>query len=139
MPFITQVAVGRREHLNVFGDDYPAPDGTGIRDYIHVVDLAAGHLAALSAMDKVSGWEAINLGTGKGASVLEMVAAVEKASGKAVPYEIQARRPGDVAVSFADPFKAKKFLGWEAQYDLDAICRDAWNWQEQNPQGYATA
>ena len=136
MPFITQVAVGRRDHLNVFGDDYPTPDGTGIRDYIHVVDLAAGHLAALSAMDRVHGWEAINLGTGKGVSVLEMVAAVEKASDQKIPYQIQERRAGDVAVSFADPFKADSFLGWKAQYDLDAICRDAWNWQEQNPQGF---
>jgi UDP-glucose 4-epimerase len=136
MPFITQVAVGRRPHLNVFGDDYPTPDGTGIRDYIHVVDLAAGHLAALRAMDKVDGWEAVNLGTGKGVSVLQMVAAVEKASGRPIPYEIQGRRAGDVAVSFADPFKAQSFLGWKAECDLDAMCSDAWNWQEQNPQGY---
>ena len=120
-------------------NDYPTPDGTGIRDYIHVVDLAAGHLAALAAMDKVSGWEAINLGTGKGVSVLEMVEAVSEASGKEIAYQIQARRAGDVAVSFADPHKAESFLGWKTSNNLEAMCRDAWNWQQQNPQGYADA
>ena len=137
MPFITQVAVGRRPHLNIFGNDYPTPDGTGIRDYIHVDDLAAGHLAALRAMEKVSGWEAINLGTGRGVSVLEMVAAIESASGRKVPYEIQPRRAGDTAVSFADPHKAQQFLGWSATRDLTSMCVNAWNWQQQNPQGYS--
>lgn len=136
MPFITQVAVGVRSQLNVFGNDYPTPDGTGVRDYIHVVDLAAGHVCALDAMERVNGWEAVNLGTGRGSSVLEVVAAVEQASGRQVPYAFQPRRAGDVAVSFADPAKAQRFLGWRAEKDLATMCADAWRWQEANPNGY---
>ncbi|TVR43872.1 MAG: UDP-glucose 4-epimerase GalE [Planctomycetota bacterium] len=137
MPFITQVAVGRRPHLNIFGNDYPTPDGTGVRDYIHVVDLAAGHLAALDAMDRISGCEAINLGTGRGYSVLEVLRAMETASGRPVPYEIQGRRRGDVATSYADPSKAQQLLGWQARRELSEMCDDAWRWQQSNPLGYA--
>jgi UDP-glucose 4-epimerase len=137
MPFISQVAVGRRDRLGVFGDDYPTPDGTGVRDYIHVVDLAEGHLAALGKTADLDGWHAINLGTGHGNSVLEMIAAMETASGKQVPYDIKPRRPGDVAVSYADPANAKAILGWSAERDLATMCADAWRWQSQNPNGYA--
>ncbi len=138
MPYVAQVAVGRRPHLNVFGGDYPTPDGTGVRDYIHVVDLARGHVAALNRLHHKSGGVHVwNLGTGRGVSVLEMVRAFEAASGKPVPYEIVARRPGDVAQCWADPSRAAHDLGWRAVYDLPRMCADAWRWQSQNPDGYA--
>ena len=137
MPYIAQVAVGRRPHLNVFGGDYPTPDGTGVRDYIHVVDLARGHVAALNRLHhKSGGVHTWNLGTGRGVSVLEMVRAFEAASGKPVPYEIVARRPGDVAQCWADPARAARDLGWRAVYDLPRMCADAWRWQSGNPDGY---
>lgn len=137
MPYIAQVAVGRRPHLNVFGGDYPTPDGTGVRDYIHVVDLARGHVAALNRLHHKSGGVHVwNLGTGRGVSVLEMVRAFEAASGKPVPYEIVARRPGDVAQCWADPARASRDLGWRAVYDLPRMCADAWRWQSGNPDGY---
>ncbi len=130
MPYITQVAVGKLQQLSVFGDDYPTPDGTGVRDYIHVVDLARGHLAALQAIDGKSGVTTVNLGTGQGYSVLDVVSAFEKASGHPVPYRIVDRRPGDVAQCYADPALAHELLGWKAEKDLDAMCRDSWRWQE---------
>ncbi|RPE72714.1 UDP-galactose 4-epimerase [Tibeticola sediminis] len=136
MPYVAQVAIGRRDHLNVWGNDYPTPDGTGVRDYIHVVDLARGHLAALERLDtpKVL---TVNLGTGRGYSVLEVVRAFERASGRPVPYVIQPRRPGDVAACYADPTQAREQLGWQAEHDLGRMCADAWRWQQQNPEGYA--
>ncbi len=137
MPYISQVAVGRMAELNVFGSDYPTPDGTGVRDYIHVVDLALGHLAALQALDNHSGLMTVNLGTGKGCSVLELVRAFETSSGKTVPYRIVDRRPGDVATCYADPSLAESLLGWRAKLDIYAMCRDAWRWQSGNPQGYS--
>lgn len=137
MPFVAQVAVGRREVLSIFGGDYPTPDGTGVRDYIHVVDLACGHLAALSALDRETGVFPVNLGTGRGYSVLDVVKAFEGASGKAVPYRIVDRRPGDVATCFADPVRAERLLGWRAQRDIGTMCVDAWRWQSANPMGYA--
>lgn len=137
MPFLAQVAVGRRERLAVFGDDYDTVDGTGVRDYIHVEDLAAGHVAALewiSSHDRpVSTW---NLGTGHGTSVLELIAAFERASGRQIPYDVVARRPGDVASSYADPSRAEAELGWRAQRSVDNMCADTWRWQSDNPQGY---
>ena len=136
MPFITQVAVGKREKLRVFGADYPTPDGTGVRDYIHVVDLAKGHLKALRRITAGTGVEAYNLGTGNGYSVLELVHAFEQASGVTIPYEIVERRPGDVAVCYADPSKAERELGWRAELDLACMCEDAWRWQRHNPNGY---
>lgn len=136
MPFISQVAVGRREKLSVFGDDYPTPDGTGVRDYIHVVDLALGHVAALRELFHSERSFTLNLGTGRGYSVLEMVAAFEKASGRRVPYEITARRPGDIAVCFADPTKAWHVLDWRARKGLEEMCADHWRWQSMNPNGY---
>ena len=142
MPFIAQVAVGRREYLSVFGNDYPTHDGTGVRDYIHVVDLAQGHVAALNKLegDAASvGCVAVNLGTGKGYSVLDMVKAFEKASGKPIPYKIVGRRPGDTATVYADPAYAKQFLGWEAQRGLEDMCASTWKWQSQNPYGYRKA
>ena len=129
LPYIAQVAWGQRERLSVFGGDYPTPDGTGVRDYIHVVDLAEGHLAALDYLAAHPGLLTVNLGTGRGYSVLEMVRAFERASGRAVPYEIVARRAGDIAACYADPTLAHQLLGWSAQRDLDAMCRDAWRWQ----------
>ncbi len=135
MPFVAQVAVGRREALQVFGDDYPTPDGTGVRDYIHVVDLARGHVRALERAGD-SGLLAVNLGTGRGYSVLEMVRAFEEASGRPVPYRITGRRPGDVASVYADPGLARQALGWEARLDIHAMCADAWRWQSGNPEGY---
>ena len=138
MPYVAQVAVGRRPHLNVFGGDYPTPDGTGVRDYIHVVDLARGHVAALNRLHhKAGGVHTWNLGTGRGVSVLDMVRAFEAASGKKVPYEIVARRPGDVAQCWADPARAAHDLGWRAIHDLPRMCADAWRWQSNNPDGYA--
>ncbi|WP_215191777.1 UDP-glucose 4-epimerase GalE [Exiguobacterium sp. s7] len=136
MPYITQVAVGRLNELSVFGDDYDTPDGTGVRDYIHVVDLAEGHLKALDYVMDHTGAEAFNLGTGTGYSVLDLVHAFEAESGKAVPYQVTPRRPGDIAMCFADPSKSKQMLGWEAKHDVRAMCRDAWNWQSNNPNGY---
>ena len=139
MPYITQVAIGKREKLNVFGNDYDTPDGTGVRDYIHVVDLADGHVKALDYSSEHVGCLAVNLGTGNGYSVLDLINAFEKASGVEIPYEIVDRRPGDAATVFADPSKAKEVLNWEAQYDLEQMCADSWRWQKNNPQGYANA
>lgn len=136
MPYITQTAIGKRHHLNVFGNDYPTPDGTGVRDYIHVVDLARGHVAALEYLMAHTGETAFNLGTGRGYSVLDMVHAFEAANGLTVPYEITQRRPGDLAVCYADPERSHEVLGWQAQYDLEDMCRHSWNWQKHNPNGY---
>ena len=138
MPFISQVAVGKRAQLSVFGNDYPTHDGTGVRDYIHVVDLARGHLKALQYLQQHTGVEAINLGTGQGYSVLDMVKAFEQENGVAVPYQIAPRRPGDVALCYANPSNARTLLGWSAQLGLADMVRDSWNWQRQNPQGYAS-
>lgn len=135
MPFVAQVAIGRLPHVNVFGDDYDTPDGTGVRDYIHVVDLARAHLAALDNIEKF-GCEAINVGTGVGYSVLDMVKAFSKACGHDIPYRIAPRRAGDIASCYASPSKAKELLGWQALYNLDDMCRDLWNWQTLNPNGY---
>jgi UDP-glucose 4-epimerase len=137
MPYVAQVAVGRRDRLSVFGNDYPTPDGTGVRDYIHVVDLAEGHVAALRRLLDAPGSLTVNLGTGRGYSVLELVAAYARASGRPVPYEVVARRPGDVAACYADPALAERTLGWRAQHDLDRMCADSWRWQTMNPQGFA--
>jgi UDP-glucose 4-epimerase len=144
MPFVAQVAVGRREILNVWGNDYPTPDGTGVRDYIHVVDLALGHIKALQALDMMDGSTGqrptgcltVNLGTGTGYSVLDMVHAFEKASGRRVPYRIASRRPGDIASCYADPKLARELLGWQAERGLEEMCADAWRWQNTNPAGY---
>ena len=135
MPYITQVAIGKLECLNVCGNDYPTPDGTGVRDYIHVVDLAIGHIKALDRLLKVDGCEVYNLGTGKGYSVLDVVKAFEKASGLKINYRIAPRRTGDVACCYADATKAKEVLGWQAKYDIDDMCADSWRWQSQNPNG----
>ena len=137
MPYITQVAVGKLEKLHVFGKDYDTPDGTGVRDYIHVMDLARGHAAALQAIE-AGGVEVFNLGTGRGYSVLEIVAAFEAASGVKIPYVVDPRRPGDIAVCYADPAKAERALGWRAEKDIADMCRDSWNWQKNNPNGYQT-
>ena len=136
MPFIMQVAVGRRDKLHVFGNDYPTPDGTGVRDYIHVVDLAQGHLAALESLAKVEGCIAVNLGTGRGYSVLEMIAAAQEAAGREIPYEIVGRRPGDASAVYADPARALDLLGWKASRGLDEICADSWRWQSSHPEGF---
>jgi UDP-glucose 4-epimerase len=136
-PFITQVAVGKLKELSVFGNDYATQDGTGVRDYIHVVDLARGHLAALRKLDQKPGVVAYNLGTGNGYSVIDMVVAFEKASGKKIPYKIVPRRPGDVAQCYADPATALKELGWKAELGIDDMTRDGWNWQKNNPDGYS--
>ncbi|WP_373032365.1 UDP-glucose 4-epimerase GalE [Sulfurovum sp.] len=136
MPFIAQTAVGKRDCLSIFGGDYDTHDGTGVRDYIHVVDLASGHLKALEYLTKHKGILTVNLGTGNGYSVLDMVKAFEKASGKKVPYKIVERRTGDVAKCFADPSYAKKVLGWEAKKSVEQMCEDSWRWQSQNPNGY---
>lgn len=136
MPFVSQVAVGKRAKLQVFGNDYPTPDGTGVRDYIHVEDLALGHLSALAALK--NGVFTVNLGTGRGYSVLEMIKAFEQASGKRVPYEIVDRRPGDIAACYADPTLAEELLGWQAKLDIDRMCEDAWRWQSMNPEGYVS-
>ena len=136
MPYISQVAVGKLEYLNVYGNDYATLDGSGVRDYIHVVDLAKGHLKALEYLVLHNELLTVNLGTGRGYSVLEVVAAFAKASGCEINYKIQPRRAGDVAKCFADPSRAKQFLAWESQYTLDDMCRDSWNWQKNNPQGF---
>jgi UDP-glucose 4-epimerase len=136
MPFISQTATGKREILSIFGNDYDTPDGTGVRDYIHVVDLAAGHLCALDAIAKTGGLLTVNLGTGTGYSVLEMVNAFSRVSGVDVPYQFVTRRSGDVAACYADPSYAKEVLGWEAHKSLEDMCADTWRWQSQNPNGY---
>ena len=136
MPFIAQVAVGRRDHLNVFGNDYNTPDGTGVRDYIHVVDLARGHVAAIEYMQTHRGESVFNLGTGQGYSVLDMVKAFERVTGVKIPYEIAPRRPGDLATVYSSPDKSAQLLGWKAQYTLEDMCRDTWAWQSKNPMGY---
>ena len=136
MPYVAQVAVGRLARLSVFGNDYPTPDGTGVRDYIHVVDLAQGHAAALRRLFDHQGSFTVNLGTGRGHSVLEVVAAYARASGREVPYEIKPRRPGDVAACWADPGLAHALLGWRARLDLPRMCADSWRWQHANPQGF---
>ncbi len=137
MPYITQVAVGRREKLSVFGDDYDTPDGTGVRDYIHVVDLAKGHVAAVKFTCEHSGCEVFNLGTGHGVSVLEMVRTFEQVNGVKIPYVVTPRRAGDIATCYADPAKSNAVLGWHAEKTLADMCRDSWNWQKKNPTGYA--
>lgn len=136
MPYIAQVAAGKLECLGVFGDDYDTPDGTGVRDYIHVVDLALGHVKALKKIEEKAGVKVYNLGTGNGYSVLDMVKAFGKACGKEIPYQIKARRPGDIASCYADPTKAKEELGWVAERGLDEMCEDSWRWQSNNPEGY---
>lgn len=136
MPFITQVAIGRREKLNVFGNDYDTPDGTGVRDYIHVVDLAKGHVAAVKYACAHQGCEVFNLGTGTGYSVLDMVRTFQEVNGVKVPYEVVPRRPGDIATCYADPGKSERVLGWKATHTLADMCRDSWNWQSKNPMGY---
>jgi len=136
MPYITQVAVGKLDELSVFGDDYPTHDGTGVRDYIHVVDLAVGHLKALDKLEQNPGVVTYNLGTGQGYSVLDVVEAFEEASGQDVPYKITDRRPGDIASCYADPSKAEEELGWNAERDIVDMCKDSWRWQSQNPEGY---
>jgi UDP-glucose 4-epimerase len=138
LPFVAQVAVGRRDKVRVFGSDYPTPDGTGVRDYIHVMDLAAGHLAALDFVANRPGVRRWNLGTGKGSSVLEVLAAFGKAAGFDIPYELTGRRPGDAAVSYADPSAALAELGWSAHKSLEQMCEDHWRWQKNNPNGYAS-
>ena len=139
MPYVAQVAIGRRARLSVYGNDYPTPDGTGVRDYIHVEDLAEGHVAALRRLLDAPGSVTVNLGTGRGYSVLELVAAYARASGRAVPYDIVPRRPGDVAACYADPALARTALGWQARHDLERMCADSWRWQSQNPNGFAGA
>jgi len=136
LPYITQVAVGRLQELQVYGGDYPTPDGTGVRDYIHVVDLADAHVRAVQKLATNPGSVAYNLGTGQGTSVLEMITAFEKATGRTIPYKIVERRPGDVTAAYADPTKAMQELAWKAERDLHDICRDSWHWQQQNPQGF---
>jgi UDP-glucose 4-epimerase len=136
MPYVSQVAVGRRDKLSVWGKDYDTPDGTGVRDYIHVVDLAEGHVAAMQRLLDQPGSFTVNLGTGRGHSVLEVVAAFAAASGRAIPYEIRPRRPGDVASCWADPSRAQQLLGWRATRDLATMCTDAWRWQSNNPNGF---
>lgn len=131
MPYVAQVAVGRQKILSVYGNDYPTPDGTGVRDYIHVVDLALGHLAALDYLDQTAGILKVNLGTGRGYSVLEMIAAFERCCGRPIPHQIVHRRPGDIAACYADPSLAERLLGWKAARDIDAMCRDTWRWQQQ--------
>ena len=136
LPYVAQVAVGKREYVHVYGDDYNTPDGTGVRDYIHVCDLGTGHVAALRWMNGRTGVEIFNLGTGKGTSVLEIIKAFSKACGKELPYRIEPRRPGDVDANYADCSKAEREMGWQAKYTIDDMCRDGWNWQSKNPNGY---
>lgn len=139
VPYIAKVAVGKLEKVHVFGNDYPTPDGTGVRDYIHVVDLARGHVAAIKKLEQKPGLFICNLGTGHGYSVLDVINAFSKACGKEIPYVIDPRRPGDIAECWCDPSKAKRELGWEAQYGIDEMCAHSWNWQSHNPDGYKTA
>ncbi len=136
MPYITQVAIGKRDHLNIYGNDYDTPDGTGVRDYIHVIDLALGHIKAVEKIKNSSGLFIYNLGTGKGYSVLDVVRAFEKATGVAIPYKIGPRRAGDIAVCYSDSSKALNELGWKAERDIEEMCEDSWRWQSQNPKGY---
>lgn len=136
MPYVAQVAVGKLERLRIFGSDYATHDGTGVRDYIHVVDLARGHIAAIDALKSLDRSFVVNLGTGQGYSVLDVVKAFEAASGRRVPYELVARRPGDVAACYADPAAAEKLIGWRAQYGIERMCADHWRWQSQNPRGF---
>jgi UDP-glucose 4-epimerase len=137
MPYVAQVAVGKLERLRIFGSDYDTHDGTGVRDYIHVVDLARGHIAAINALKSLDSSFVVNLGTGQGYSVLDVVKSFEAASGKPVPYELVARRPGDVGACYADPAAAAKLIGWRAQYGIERMCADHWRWQSQNPRGFA--
>lgn len=140
MPYVSQVAIGRREFLTVFGDDYPTPDGTGVRDYLHVMDLAEGHLSAIEYMvTKKTGWYIFNLGTGIGYSVVDMVKAMGKACGHEIAYKVGPRRPGDIATCYADATRAKTEMNWQATRDLDTMCKDLWAWQSKNPNGFATA
>ena len=139
VPYVAKVAVGQLDHINVFGDDYPTPDGTGVRDYIHVVDLARGHVSALNYMRGKHGVHVFNLGTGHGYSVLDVIHAFERACGKELPYEICPRRDGDIAETYCDASKAKELMGWEAQYDIDDMCAHSWKWQNMNPNGYQGA
>ncbi len=136
LPYVAQVAIGKLPEINVFGDDYDTPDGTGVRDYIHVVDLARGHVKAIERFAKKDGVFICNLGTGHGYSVLDVIHAFEKACGKELPYVIRERRPGDIATCYSSPAKAEKELGWTAEFDLEDMCRDSWNWQQKNPNGY---
>ena len=136
MPYVAQVAIGRRAELSVYGDDYPTPDGTGVRDYIHVSDLAEGHVAALQRLLDTPGSLTVNLGTGQGYSVLDVVQAYARASGRAIPHRVVARRPGDVAACYADPAQARQQLGWQARHNLDRMCADSWRWQQFNPNGF---
>lgn len=136
MPYITKVAIGELEQLSIFGDDYNTPDGTGVRDYIHVVDLAKGHLAALRKLDENPGLETYNLGTGQGYSVLDLVKSFERINHIEIPYQIASRRPGDIDMCYADPTKAYKELGWKAEYGIEKMCEDSWRWQNNNPRGY---
>ena len=138
VPYIAKVAVGKLEKVHVYGNDYPTPDGTGVRDYIHVVDLARGHVAAIKKLEEKTGLFICNLGTGKGYSVLDVIHAFSKACGRELPYVIDPRRPGDIAECWADPSKAKRELGWVAEYGIDEMCADSWNWQKNNPDGYHT-
>lgn len=136
LPYVAQVAIGKLEYVGVFGNDYDTPDGTGVRDYIHVVDLAKGHVKAINKIKENPGVKIYNLGTGKGYSVLDVIGAFRKASGKEIPYQIKARRPGDIATCYSDASLAKKELGWEAQYGIEEMCADSWRWQTKNPNGY---
>ena len=137
VPYVAQVAIGRRPYVGVFGDDYATPDGTGVRDYIHVVDLARGHVKAVRKLAENAGVSIYNLGTGRGYSVLDVIHAFEKACGHEIPYRIEPRRAGDIAACYSECGKAKRELGWEAEYDIDRMCADSWNWQQKNPNGYA--
>lgn len=136
MPSIAQVAIGRQKQLRVFGNDYPTPDGTGIRDYLHVMDLAEGHVSALDYLFRNEALFTINVGTGRGYSVFEVIRAFERASARSVPYEVQARRPGDIAACYADVNKSRQLLGWSTRHNLEQMCADAWRWQSANPNGY---
>ena len=136
MPYVSQVAIGKLAELAVFGDDYPTKDGTGVRDYIHIVDLAKGHLAALNFLKSDPGYEVFNLGTGVGYSVFEMIEAFKKASGREIPYKVVDRRPGDIAECYADPSKANELLNWKTEFDIDRMCVDLWRWQSMNPKGF---
>jgi UDP-glucose 4-epimerase len=136
MPYVSQVAIGKLPYLNVYGGDYDTPDGTGVRDYIHVMDLARGHVDAINYMMSHRGESVFNLGTGRGYSVLEIVETFQRVNGVKVPYKMVPRRPGDLPVCYADPGKSAEALGWKAQYGLDEMCRDSWNWQQKNPNGY---
>jgi UDP-glucose 4-epimerase len=138
MPYVAQVACGRRPALSVYGNDYDTPDGTGVRDYIHVSDLAAGHVAALNTLQEKQASLTVNLGTGRGYSVIDVVRAYEAASGQSIPYAVVPRRPGDVAACYADPAQAQAVIGWQAKHDLQRMCEDSWRWQHQNPQGFGT-